>query len=1098
MKKKRLIRGVESLGLKKLLLTMKLTTLFLFLSVMAMAAGSYSQSVSLNVRNASIVQVLEEIERQTEYGFLFKTDELNLEERYSLNLNSAKIETVMSELLDEELYSYRIMDRIIVISKKGIHSVLTADQDQKTVTGKVIDSSGQPLPGVTVVVKGTTQGTVTDVDGKYTISSLPEDATLLFSFVGMRSQEVEVGSQTTIDVQMEVDAIGLEEVVAIGYGTMKKSDLTGSVSSVKSDAIVSMPTSSMAQALQGRSAGVHIQQQTGVPGGDIQIRIRGTNSIKGSNDPLWIIDGFPGSSSMVNPADIESIEVLKDASATAIYGSRGANGVIIVTTKRGKSGTTRVEYTGLYSVQSVRKKLNLMNGEEYVEFYNLQQMNDNGAEFWSEEEINSLGEDIDWQDLIFQNAPIHDHHISISGGNEKTKVYAGGGFYDQEGIITNSGYNKISLQTSIEHEISKVFSISTNVAVRRTLNDKKNSNGGNRGSSLLAGIVSAPPIVSPYEDDGSYRIIGNAYSFLASTIMNPLAYVNEYSNIAETNAYNANLALNIKPIKDLNIKISGYAYNSDGRTDAYTSTEYPSSEGSASISTTRSQHINSDNIINYNKQINNDHSLNVTAAYTYEQDVYKSFSQSGTGFISDNFETYNIGAADVIGTPSSSYSKWVLMSYLGRVNYSYKGKYMATASFRADGSSRYSEGNKWGYFPSAALAWRVSEERFMDNLTFISDLKLRASYGETGSTAISAYATLNSLSSNKTVFNEDEYTYFAPSSTYPGDLKWETTAQTDVGIDVGFLDSKFRFTADYYIKNTRDLLNSVTLPYSTGYQTTLKNIGEMQNKGFDFQLDAVLLDGQFKWNVSAMLSTNKNKVVELYDGEDITGSTFNLAVVNDYINLIREGEPLGIFYGYQEDGYTEEGQIAYKDNDESGDVSTGDKAIIGDPNPDFIYGFNSAMSYKNFELSLFIQGSQGNDIYSLSMLNQTLDYLVGLNTFKEVLYDNWTSETPNAKYPYISNSTSTEMSDRFVYDGSYVRLKNIELAYNLIGQNIGVDWLKKCQFYVSGQNLLTITGYSWYDPDVNSQGGSSSVNQGIDYYTYPTAKSLTIGVRVEF
>ncbi len=350
----------------------------------------------------------------------------------------------------------------------------------------------------------------------------------------------------------------------------------------------------------------------------------------------------------------------------------------------------------------------------------------------------------------------------------------------------------------------------------------------------------------------------------------------------------------------------------------------------------------------------------------------------------------------------------------------------------------------------------------------------------------------------KTVFNDDLYTYFASSSTYPGDLKWETTTQTNIGIDVGFMNDKIWLTADYYIKNTRDLLNSVSLPTSTGYSTTIKNIGKIQNKGFELQLNANILNQQFKWDISANFATNHNKIVKLNKGEDIIGGAFNMAVVNDYINLYREGESFGIFYGYQEDGYTDEGEIAYKDNDLSGDFSIGDKTVIGNPNPDFIYGLNSTMSYKNFELSLFIQGTQGNDIYSLSMLNQTLDYLVGMNTFKEVLHENWTPATPNAKYPYISKDTKTLMSDRFVYDGSYLRLKNIVLAYKLPIGKLGINWLKQGQIYISGQNLLTISSYPWYDPDVNSKGGSSSLNQGIDHYTYPTAKSITAGIKLEF
>ena len=439
-----------------------------------------------------------------------------------------------------------------------------------------------------------------------------------------------------------------------------------------------------------------------------------------------------------------------------------------------------------------------------------------------------------------------------------------------------------------------------------------------------------------------------------------------------------------------------------------------------------------------------------------------------------------------------------MLSYLGRLNYSFKNRYLFTFSFRADRSSRYSDGNKWGYFPSGAFAWRISDEDFMDDIELISNLKLRAGYGETGSTAINPYATLSMLSTGKTVFNNDSYTYFAPSSTYPGDLSWETTSQTDVGLDIGFWRNRINLTADYYVKNTRDLLNSVQLPRSSGYNSTIRNIGKIQNKGLDLQIDANILNKTLKWDVSANISFNKNEVVKLYEGQDITGDTYNLIILSDYVNLIREGEPIGVFYGYEEDGYDEKGFIKYKDNLADGSITAADKAIIGDPNPDFIYGFNSVLSYKNFDFSFFIQGTKGNDIFSLTMPKTQYYFGVGSNTLKEVLYDNWSQETPNAQYPKISKSTTIRMSDRFIYDGSYMRLKDIQLAYNIPSNILSTAWIQSAQIYVSGQNLLTITDYPLFDPEVNKYGGDSSLNQGIDYDSYPSIKGFTVGVKLSF
>lgn len=593
-------------------------------------------------------------------------------------------------------------------------------------------------------------------------------------------------------------------------------------------------------------------------------------------------------------------------------------------------------------------------------------------------------------------------------------------------------------------------------------------------------------------------MLKTAFPFSYDGAINPVMVVNEQINRNFQNKVFTNLALNYKPIEGLNIKISGNVANNDSRSDYYRLTTYHGSTGSASIGTSQALHINSDNIITYHKLIGNAHDITLTAAQTYEVYKYTAASISGDGFLSDMYETYNIGSADIINIPSSSYSKWNLLSYLGRINYSYKGKYIATASFRADGSSRYSKGNKGGYFPSAALAWRVSDEDFMEGIGFISNLKLRAGYGETGSTAINPYATLSMLSTGKVAFNEDSYTYFAPSSVFPGDLKWETTAQTNIGLDVGFLGNRLNLTADYYIKNTCNLLNSVQLPRSTGYTSTIRNIGKMQNKGVDIQLDGMVLDGPVKWDLTANFSMNRNTVKKLYEGQDITGSSYNMIILSDYVNLIREGEEMCVFYGYQEDGYDETGKIKYKDNDGVAGITSADKTIIGNPNPDFIYSLNSVLSFKNFELSWFIQGSQGNDILALCMTHQ-MYYGNGLNSLKEVYYDHWTETNTDAKYARVSKaSTSMKLSDRFVYDGSYVRLKNIQLAYNIPVSKLGVHWLKRGQVYVSGQNLVTLSDYPWFDPEVNSSGGGSSLNQGIDNYTYPILKGFTFGVKLGF
>jgi TonB-linked SusC/RagA family outer membrane protein len=510
-----------------------------------------------------------------------------------------------------------------------------------------------------------------------------------------------------------------------------------------------------------------------------------------------------------------------------------------------------------------------------------------------------------------------------------------------------------------------------------------------------------------------------------------------------------------------------------------------------------------ENTLSYNKTIGGQHTIGAVIGFTYQDFLYRYLGGSGNGYLSDVTETYDLGSASNPGIPGSGYTKSTLMSYLGRINYSFKNRYLLTASLRADGSSKYSEGSKWGYFPSGAFAWKVKEEGFLKDVELISDLKFRSSYGYTGSQAINAYATLNQLSSGKTIFGDALYNAIAPGTTLPGDLKWETTEQADLGFDIAILNNRFKLSVDAYLKNTRDLLNTVKLPSSLGFTQTIQNVGQIRNKGLEFSVDAKILTGEFKWDMNANIALNKSKVIKLYGGQEILTGSISTSFVEDNSSLLREGLPMGVFYGYKKDGYDANGKEIYKDlsgpaGTPDGIINQYDKTIIGDPNPDFIYGLNSTMSYKNFELTLFFQGSQGNDIVNVSSIGNTLDYGFGLNMTKEVYNDHWTPTNTDAKYPVISRTASMRYSDRLVEDGSFLRLRNIQLMYNVPTQKFGMNWLRHMQIYASGQNLLTFTKYSWWDPEVNSQGGSNSTAQGIDHYSYPTAKTVTFGIKVGF
>lgn len=1053
--------------------------------------------VELKKARSTVVPILQEIERQTNFRFVYSKEEITA----SLPIDAPQKGTVYEILLEiaqaTSLNFKQINENIIVkkVERSSNPPIEIALVQAVDIRGTVTDQQGLPLPGVTIIIEGTSSGTVTNEMGNYEISA-EEGQVLVFSFVGFHSQKHTVSNQSILDITLEEDAKSLDEVVVIGYGAVKRSDLTGSVAQVKSEELNSFPTTNVMQALNGRAAGVQVIQNNGSPGAPVSIRIRGTNSIQGGNDPLYVIDGFPfsGNPTQLNSYDIESIEILKDASATAIYGSRGANGVVLITTKQGAEGQTRVDIETSYSSQSLRKKLDLMNGTEYAQLQNMQAANDNIPLYFTEQEINSFGEGYDWQDLIFQDAPIFSSSVNVSGGNAKTKFSVAGGFFGQEGIVKGSDYDRYNLRTNLNHQISDKFSLNFNTNLSHLKTERRDSGGGQRGNSMIGSAISASPISQPYDENGSYTVLGNEYPFIAPDIINPLNFINEQSNVVKANVVLSSLTFEYKPIPELSIKATGGIENRDDRTDSYTTRNFFNSDGRAGVSTSQFRSLLGEATATYQKTFSSIHNLTILGGFTYQDFLSTYLSGSGIGFLSDAFETHSLEASQTPGIPSSGYSKSVLLSYLGRINYSLKDRYLLTFSFRSDGSSRYSPGNKWGYFPSGAFAWKVSEEEFLKNSSSISDLKVRTSYGLTGSQAISPYATLNQLSPGNTIFDDRMYNTFAPSSVLPGDLKWETTEQFDVGVDIGILDDRFTFSADYYIKNTRDLLNTVRLPSSLGFTTTIQNVGKVQNKGVEFAVNAnVINTSNFHWSLNGNISFNRNQVISLANGEDILGAFTNVLVVGDNITILREGRPIGQFWGFEEDGYDETGRIKFRDLDGDGTINNNDKTYIGDPNPNYIYGINSAMEFKGFALTIFIQGSQGNDIFNVSSIPSTLDFGQGMNMPKEVLYDHWSPENPNAKYPIISRNVSARMSDRFVEDGSYLRFKNIQLAYSFPIQNSSV---KSLQVYVSAQNYITFTDYSWWDPEVNSRGAGTQL--GIDHYSYPIPKTLTAGMRIGF
>jgi TonB-linked SusC/RagA family outer membrane protein len=1065
------------------------------------AQSLLSQKITIKATGSEVKKVLGQVEKQADVRFVFSSKLIKSARKVTVNAADKPLYEVLDQILTPLELQYEVSGKIIILKRQD--ALPPTELPSKSVapkrnlTGKVVDEMNAPLPGVSIVVKGTQTGTTTDADGGFTLD-VPDNAVLVLSFVGYTTKEIPVDNQSTISITLEADVKSLSELVVVGYGVVKKSDLTGSVASIKSAELNAYPATNLMQSLAGRATGVQISQNTGAPGSPMSVRIRGTNSVQGGNEPLYVVDGFPysGNPTLLNNADVESIEILKDASATAIYGSRGANGVVLITTKKGKSGRISVDLDTYVGFQTPRKKIEMMNAKEYAQFYNEQAANDGLAPHFTQDEINGFGEGTDWQDLALHTAAIQNHSVSVNGGNEKTRFSISGSNFNQGGIIIGSNYVRNSIRANLSTDFSKKFKFDINTILSRIDTDRKNSGGGNRGNSLISAMLSGYPTVAPRLPEGGYSNLATVYSWGSNVITNPLNFIEQQTDHLRSNKVLANGALTYTPLDGLSIKISGGIENTDDRGDLYTTKKFVNSLGSATINTTQTTSLLNENTVSYVKEIGK-HSISAVAGFTYQDFTTTELNTNASGFVSDIQESFDIGAGATQGVPRSSYSKWSLLSYLARFNYSFNDKFLATVSFRADGSSRYTEGQKWGYFPSGSLAYRLSEEQFIRNIPFISDLKIRVGYGETGSTAINPYFTLNQLESGKVIFGDALTTYYAPGLRLAGPLKWETTSQSDIGLDIGFLQNRFSLTLDYYIKNTRDLLNNVPLPSSLGYGYTIDNVGKVQNKGFEISANANVLTGAFKWDLSANASINKNKVLKLYGGNDVLGQAIDISVINDNINVLREGESIGAFYGYTEKGYDETGKIVYEDFNGNGTRDIGDKRIIGNPNPKLIYGFNSTMNFKNFELNVFIQGSQGNDIFNLSSVNQTMDYGQALNMPREVFENHWTPTNTNAKYPLITGKVSqAQVSNRFVEDGSYLRFKNIQLSYNVPVKNI--KWLTSAQIYVSAQNLITFTKYSWFDPEISSYGSSNSIRMGIDHYSYPTAKTTTIGLRVGF
>ncbi|MGQ8338686.1 TonB-dependent receptor [Sunxiuqinia sp. A32] len=1113
---------------------MKLICLFMLALFVQVSAATYAQKTKLNVsgQNLTIEQVLGQIEDQSEFSFFYNNHEVDLSKEVSLDLKDQTVDAVLDFLMQESGLSYTISNKLIIIHKEQVSRFADLSNQILDVSGKVTDNSGQPLPGVTILLKGTTNGTITDFDGNFTINDVPSSGTLVISFVGMRTQELPVGNQAFFEVTMIEDAIGIEEVVAIGYGSVKKSDLTGSVVSLNKEDLNNVNPVSVDQLLQGRAAGVQITQASHAPGGGVSVRIRGTGSITAGQEPLYVVDGFPINNvatatgelnsgfdgqmpannplNSINPADIKSVEILKDASAAAIYGSRGSNGVVIITTKSGTKGSTpKLTFNSSYSVSKIRNKIDVLSTSEYIDVMNeLEIARGNSAPFGSDV-INSVGAGTDWQDQILQMGFTQSNNLSLSGQSGGTTYYSSLSSYEEEGIIKNTNYSRYQARLNIEQKVSEKFTYGMKLNTSFEKNKQVPVNGfaiNEQGDAVYLALNNAP--INPvFNDDGSiFR--PETDGIIALTLGNPYALVNGQILKEAINRTLVNIYGEYSFTPELKAKVTLGSDRTNKRRDIYSNRISKQGESAGGIATVVGGELSNtllEGILTYTKTIADKHSLTALLGSTYQAFENRTFSAGTQGFASDIIETNDLGIGTQAQNQVGSFaSERRLLSYLGRINYGFDDKYLLTTSIRADGSSNFGANKRYGYFLSFSGAWKIINESFLKDSNFLSDLKLRAGWGQLGNDDIGIARALATYSGGPVaVFGGQQVAGVAPSRIPNPDLKWETSEQLNFGVDFGFLKSRIRGSIDYYKKSNKDLLLNLPIPSTSGFSILASNVGQVDNSGIEVMLSTVNLTGALKWSTDLNFSTSKNEVVSLGNIPEIIQSNSQI------LSLIRPGEALYSYYGTKAIGIFQEGQdpIAAQPNivpgnpiwldvNEDDQINDEDRVVLGNPYPDFTFGINNSFSYKNFKLNIFIDGALGQELMNWALNDALYPNDTYRNRLAEPLLNRWTPDNPTNKWPSAVDFSlygGAQSNSYLIADASFVRLKNVQLTYTVPMDNI--SFLNSLDIFVGGQNLLMLTDYPGYDPDVNSLGQSGA---RIDRTAYPSSRIFQLGINVGF
>ena len=1037
-----------------------------------------------------------------------------------------------------------------------------AQVQDRVVQGTVRDQKGDPLIGAGIRVKDTQIGTTADAEGKFSITLPKGSNALIVNFVGTSPQEITVGSRTQIDVVLRSDAQSLNDVVVVGYGSVKKSDLTGSVASVKRDELLVGTPTSFDRGLQGKVAGVQVTQNDGAPGAGINVQIRGVNSFGTNSQPLYVIDGVPlqvnndaatpsgalsGSDNSVQttnvlnflrPSDIESIEVLKDASATAIYGSRGANGVVIVTTRRGQSGEDRVDVSFRSGFDHVGKKIKVLDAATYASYLNEKVTNFNALAgdptkylplpfsgtvdpltgLRSPVPADFIGHSTNWQDVIFHNGPVNEASVLFSGGGgDKGSFAISANYIKQSGIITNSNFEQGNLRFNVTRNLNKWLTFETNTQASRSLNKLVKTAASNQGGD--AGVIYSALRYAPTAQVGSDSVSLGGGRYLVPpdqiTTTNPLAYLNDVKNqTLVTSVFSSNsLVFNVLPGLQLRTRL-GLNYYSSTRNVYYPRNTYEGGalQGAATVSGFNQFELTSENLATYTRKLGEKHDLTAVAGFTYTNNNNNSNTTNASGFLNDVLQDNNLGAA-TNRILSSGRNQTKLFSYLGRINYNFNGRYLFTVTGRVDGASQFAADHKYASFAAGAFAWRVIDEEFLKNSTLFSDLKLRLSYGSSGNQAIGPYQSLARITPSSYVYNGQLANGVAVTSLPSPNLTWETTYQGDVGVDVGLFKGRLNLTVDVYDKQTKNLLQQLPLGPDTGFGSGQINAGQVQNRGLEIALSGRAIDAaDFKWTPSGNISFNRNKIIDLGAGKTTTFSP-RIATGPEVLPFIlQSGQSLGRVYGYQEEGIFQNtddvkahasqpgaapGEIKYKDLNGDGKIDSNDQQVIGNVNPKYVFGISNTFNYKSFDLTVFFQGSIGNDIINFTRVTSENLGTTNTNNITQEAYDNrWTPQNPNGtnRQAIRSDAVAFLFSNRFVEDGSYVRLKNATLGYNFDFKQYG---LRSVRVYVSATNLVTWTHYKGFDPEVNAYGQNPAL-RGVDLGNYPTSRNFSAGVNVGF